>query len=174
MAASTKMSVDISAFKQGMQEAAARVKTLDAEMKKAEAQFKSTGDAEAYMTQKAQTLQEKIKAQKDAVANLEKAMQAMRQNGVSETSAQYQKLAERLATAQAAMIETTTELNNLSQGEQAASRGADQLTQSVNGINKKISLDQVISGISTITGGLEKDQFSQDRVLELASGITEE
>lgn len=156
MAASTKMSVDISAFKQGMQEATARVKTLDAEMKKAEAQFKSTGDAEAYMTQKAQTLQEKIKAQKDAVANLEKALQAMRQSGVSETSAQYQKLAERLATAQAAMIETTTELNNLSQGEQAASRGADQLTQSVNGINKKISLDQVISGISTITGGLEK------------------
>lgn len=156
MAASTKMSVDISAFKQGMQEATARVKTLDAEMKRAEAQFKSTGDAEAYMTQKAQTLQEKIKAQKDAVANLEKAMKAMRDSGVSETSAQYQKLAERLATAQAAMIETTTELNNLSQGEQAASRGADQLTQSVNGIGKKISLDQVISGINTITGGLEK------------------
>lgn len=156
MAASTKMSVDISAFKQGMQEATARVKTLDAEMKKAEAQFKSTGDAEAYMTQKAQTLQEKIKAQKDAVANLEKAMKAMKDNGVSETSAQYQKLAERLATAQAAMIETTTELNNLGQSEQEAARGADQLTQSVNGINKKISLDQVISGINTITGGLEK------------------
>lgn len=156
MAASTKMSVDISAFKQGMQEATARVKTLDAEMKKAEAQFKSTGDAEAYMTQKAQTLQEKIKAQKDAVANLEKAMKAMKDNGVSETSAQYQKLAERLATAQAAMIETTTELNNLGQSEQTAARGADQLTQSVNGIGKKISLDQVISGINTITGGLEK------------------
>lgn len=156
MAASTKMSVDISAFKQGMQEATARVKTLDAEMKKAEAQFKSTGDAEAYMTQKAQTLQEKIKAQKDAVANLEKAMKAMKDNGVSETSAQYQKLAERLATAQAAMIETTTELNNLGQSEQEAARGADQLTQSVNGIGKKISLDQVISGINTITGGLEK------------------
>ena len=156
MAASTKMSVDISAFKQGMQEATARVKTLDAEMKKAEAQFKSTGDAEAYMTQKAQTLQEKIKAQKDAVANLEKAMKAMKDKGVSETSAQYQKLAERLATAQAAMIETTTELNNLGQSEQEAARGADQLTQSVNGINKKISLDQVISGINTITGGLEK------------------
>ena len=156
MAASTKMSVDISAFKQGMQEATARVKTLDAEMKKAEAQFKSTGDAEAYMTQKAQTLQEKIKAQKDAVANLEKAMKAMKDNGVSETSSQYQKLAERLATAQAAMIETTTELNNLGQSEQEAARGADQLTQSVNGIGKKISLDQVISGINTITGGLEK------------------
>lgn len=156
MAASTKMSVDISAFKQGMQEATARVKTLDAEMKKAEAQFKSTGDAEAYMTQKAKTLQEKIKAQKDAVANLEKAMKAMKDNGVSETSAQYQKLAERLATAQAAMIETTTELNNLGQSEQTAARGADQLTQSVNGIGKKISLDQVISGINTITGGLEK------------------
>lgn len=156
MAASTKMSVDISAFKQGMQEATARVKTLDAEMKKAEAQFKNTGDAEAYMTQKAQTLQEKIKAQKDAVANLEKAMKAMKDNGVSETSAQYQKLAERLATAQAAMIETTTELNNLGQSEQTAARGADQLTQSVNGIGKKISLDQVISGINTITGGMEK------------------
>ena len=25
-----------------------------------------------------------------------------------------------------------------------------------------------------VTGGLEKDQFSQDKVLELASGITEE
>lgn len=156
MAASTKMSVDISAFKQGMQEATARVKTLDAEMKKAEAQFRSTGDAETYMTQKAETLQQKIKAQKDAVANLEKALQAMKDNGVSETSSQYQKLAERLATAQAAMIETTTELNNLGQSEQEAARGADQLTQSVNGIGKKISLDQVISGINTITGGMEK------------------
>ena len=170
MAASTKMSVDISAFKQGMQEATARVKTLDAEMKKAEAQFKSTGDAEAYMTQKAQTLQEKIKAQKDAVANLEKAMKAMKDNGVSETSAQYQKLAERLATAQAAMIETTTELNNLGQSEQTAARGADQLTQSVNGINKKISLDQVISGISTITGGLEK---AAGKAVDLGKAIWE-
>lgn len=168
MPSTTKMSVDISSFKQGIAEATAQVKTLDAQMKKVEATFKQTGDAETYMTQKAQTLEAKLKAQKDAVTNLQRAMQAMRDSGVSETSTQYQRLAERLETAQAAMITTSTELDNLGKSEQEASKGADQLSSSLGGISKKISLEQVIGGIDRITGGLER---AAGKALELGKNL---
>ena len=56
MAVTTKLNVDIGGFKTGMQEAQNSVKTLDAALKKNEAQFKATGNAEEYMSNKANLL----------------------------------------------------------------------------------------------------------------------
>ena len=153
--ASIQMGVDVTQFKQGMKEAQASVKTLDAELKRSEAQLKQTGDKEQYAADKSTILQQKLNAQKTAAANCEKALKAMADNGVRESSEEYQKLARQLAEAQAGIAETTTALNQLTAGEEAAASGANQLTQSVNSIGKKISLDQVIGGIDRITTGLE-------------------
>ena len=46
MAVTTKMSVDVSGFTTGIRQAQNSVKTLDAELKKNEAQYKATGNSE--------------------------------------------------------------------------------------------------------------------------------
>ena len=97
--ASIQMGVDVTQFKQGMKEAQASVKTLDAELKRSEAQLKQTGDKEQYAADKSTILQQKLNAQKTAAANCEKALKAMADNGVRESSEEYQKLARQLAEA---------------------------------------------------------------------------
>lgn len=154
--ASVKMGVDVTQFKQGMREAQAAVKTLDAELKKNEAQFKATGDKETYMTQKSKLLKQELEQQKTAAKNAEQALKAMADSGVSKTSEAYQRMAQQLAGAQAAMYNTEAALNNLSVSEAKAAGGAKNLTDSVNSIGKKMSLGQVINGIDKITTGLER------------------
>ena len=165
---STKMSVDVSQFKSGMQQAQAAARTLDAELKRNEAQFKATGNAEQYMADKTRLLQMQLQTQKAAVTQIEGALQKMRDAGVSKTSVEYQKLQTQLSNAQTAMLNTSVELNNLATGEQNAARGADQLAQSVSGISKKMSLDQVVRGIDKITSTMEK---AAKKAVELGQAI---
>ena len=73
-----KMGVSgVAQFKQSMKQAQQSVKTLDAELKLNEKQFKATGDAEAYLEQKAELLKKKLEEQKSAVSNAEKALDEM-------------------------------------------------------------------------------------------------
>lgn len=153
--ASVTIGVDVTQFKQGMQEAQNSAKTLNAQLKANEAQFKATGDKEQYLADKAKLLKAQLDAQKSAAMNAQKALEAMRDNGVAQTSNEYQRLETQLANATAAMYDTQNALNSLTGSEQQASGGAAELTDSLNGINKKMSLDQVISGIGKITSGLE-------------------
>ena len=64
MATSVKLGVDVSAFKQGIKDAQANVKALGAELKRNEAQFKATGNAEQYLTDKTRLLKMQMTAQK--------------------------------------------------------------------------------------------------------------
>jgi uncharacterized membrane protein YdfJ with MMPL/SSD domain len=82
----TKMSVDVSQFKSGMQQAQATVRALDAELKKNEAQFKATGNAEQYMAEKTRLLKDQLQNQKAVVSQIEDAMKKMQDSGVSKTS----------------------------------------------------------------------------------------
>lgn len=151
-----KMGVDVSQFRQGMQQAQQSAKTVQAQMKANEAQYKATGDKEQYMAEKAKLMQKQLDEQRKIAQNAEKALEAMRKNGVEETSAAYQKMEQQLAGAQAAMYSTEAAMNTLTTSEQKAATGANDLTSSLNSINKKVSLDAVIGGINTITGALEK------------------
>ena len=155
MSVTTKMSVDVSGFKRGMAEAQASVKTMDAALKKNEAQYKATGNAEDYMSKKADILKQKLDSQNKAAKAAEQALQAMGKNGVDPASQEYQKMAQTLLNAQTAALETQAALSGLGDTTKQAAAGADNLTKSVNGISKKISLDQVITGINKITTGLE-------------------
>ena len=153
---STKMSVSgLTQYKSAMSQAAQSVKTLDAQLKQNEAQYKASGDREKYMADKAKLLEDKLKAQKSAAKSAQDALKQMRNQGVDPMSQAYQKMQQQLAQAETGMLETSAAINTLGQSEQEAAKGADQLTASVKGISKKISLDQVVNGVNKITSGLE-------------------
>lgn len=155
MAVNVKLGVDLGGFNSGINAAKAEVKTLDQQMKMIDATFKATGNAEQAMSQKTQTLNKQMDAQKRIATQAEQALKAMTNAGVDPASASYQRMAQELLKAQTGMMNTQVALNGLGDSAQEAASGADQLTNSVNGISKKISLDQVISGIDTIKSGLE-------------------
>ena len=155
MSVNYKVGADVGSFKQGMSEAQASLKTLDAALKVNEASFKAGGDAEIYMQQKTQLLTDKMTKQKALVTQLQTGLRQMREQGVSPTSVAYQQMEQKLLNAQTAMLETKSSIDSLDGSQQKAAKSAGTLSDSVNSINKKVSLDAVISGINSITGALE-------------------
>ena len=155
MAVNVKLGVDMSSFKSGIQDANAQLKTFDAQLKFAETTFKKTGDAESAMATKTDALSNKLKVQKQVVQQYEKALQDMKNSGVDPASKSYQQMAAAMLNMQSAANETEIALNGLSTSQLQAATSADKLNNSVSSIGKKMSLDQVISGIDKITGGLE-------------------
>lgn len=155
MSVSTRMSVDSSGFKQGVDQARASLKTLDAALKNNEASFRAGGNAEIYMQQKTQLLNDKMTKQRELVNTLQTRMARMKEAGVSPLSTEYQKLETQLLNAQTSMLETKTAIDELDTSQQNAANSAEQLSDGVSGIGKKLSLDQVISGIHTITEAMK-------------------
>ena len=155
MAATVKMGVDVSGFKSGMQQAQQSAKMLQAQMKANEAQFKATGDKEKYVAEQSKLLKAQLDAQKTAAKNAEQAMKAMRDAGISETSAEYQRLATQLANAQAAIYNTSAAMNTLAASESNASGGAQNLGNNLSSINKNVSMENVTGALNKISSGLE-------------------
>ena len=80
-----KMGVSgVAQFKAGMKESQAAVKNLDQQLKLNEQQLKLNGDAETYLQNKSQLLEEQIRKQQDVVRQAEAALTSMRKNGVSQ------------------------------------------------------------------------------------------
>lgn len=155
MSVSSKASFDVSGFKSGVTQAQAALKSLDASLKNNEASFKAGGNAEIYMEQKTQLLNSKMIQQKKLVDELSNGLKAMEQQGISKTSAEYQRLETQMLNAQTAMIETSVAIKELDGSQVNATKSAGNLADSVNSIGKKVSLDQVIQGIDRITSGME-------------------
>ena len=155
MAANVKMGADIGSFKQGLQQAKNEVRTLDQEMKKIDATFKATGNAEQAMNQKADALNKKMEKQREAARQAEAALKAMTEAGVKPTSDAYQKMTREMLAAETGMMETQAALNDLGNNAKKAADSVGSLETGLNGISKKISLEQVRSGIAGITTGLE-------------------
>ena len=169
---SVKMGVSgISQFRQGLKQAQDSVKTIDAALKKNEAQFKATGNAQDYMGQKTDLLKQKLASQKTAAANASQALAQMVRDGVDPASAGYQKLARTMLEAEAAAIETETQLNSLGTASTDAAKQTDNLESSLQGLNKKVSLQQVITGINSITTGLEN---AAKKAVDLGKSIFDE
>lgn len=156
MAVNVKMGVDLGGFKSGIQEGQNILKGLNAEMKATEAEFKATGNAEQQLAQKTKTLNSQFQVQKGIADQAKRALQAMEQAGVKPTDAAYQKMYVTMMNATAGMNEAQAALNGLDTAQQETAKSANELTTGLNNIGKKISLQQVISGINTITSGLEK------------------
>lgn len=154
MAVSTKLDVDISGFTSGIREGQQALKGLNAEMKASDAAFKATGNAEQKLNSQTSTLNKTIQQQKSIADNARQALEAMTNAGVQPADAAYQKMYVTMLNAEAGANEAQAALNSLGAGAAQAADGAEQLTKGLNGISKKISLDQVISGIDKITSGL--------------------
>lgn len=146
----------LSQFKTAMTQAQTSVKTLDQQLKANESQLKATGDAEVYMTNKAGLLQKQLKEQKSVVANANKALDEMRSQGLDSTNKEFAKMEQTLAKAMAKMFDIQTAINEVGTESLEAAGKTEQLSESLGGLNKKVSLDQVIRGIDSITGGMEK------------------
>ena len=155
MAVNVKMGVDLSSFTSGIREGQSIMKGLNAEMKAAEAEFKATGNAEQMLASKTKTLNSQIQVQKGIANQAAQALQALTDAGIDPADVAYQKLYATMMNATAGMNNAQAELNALGTSAQDAAGSADQLSTSVQNIGKKISLDQVISGIDKITSGLE-------------------
>ena len=155
MAVNVKMGVDLGGFTSGIKQGQQILKGLNAEMKATDAEFKATGNSEQMLANKTKTLNSQIQVQKGIIDQAQKALKAMTDAGVDPADAAYQRLYATMMNATAGMNNAQAELNALGTSAQGAAAGADQLTTSVNNIGKKISLEQVISGIDRITDGLE-------------------
>ena len=165
--ANAKLDVDIGGFVSNITSAKNILKGLDAEMKATDATFKATGNAEQQLANKTKTLNSQIQIQKGIADQAAQALKAMTDAGVDPADAAYQRLYATMMNATAGMNNAQAELNGLSGSAQNAASSADQLTTSVQSIGKKISLDQVISGIDRIKTGLEEAakkaiQFGED------------
>lgn len=155
MAVNVKMGVDIGGFTSGIKQGQQILKGLNAEMKASEAEFKATGDAEKKLNAQTKTLNSQLNVQKGIADQARQALKKMTDQGVDPADAAYQKLYVQLMNAEAGANEAQAALNALGGGAEKAADGADQLSNSLNSISKKVSLEQVRSGIDTITTGLE-------------------
>lgn len=155
MAINAKIGADLSAFNANIKQGQTILRSLNAEMKATDAEFKATGNSEQYLANKTRTLNSQLQVQKGIADQAKKALKALDDEGVEPTDAAYQKLYIQMMQATAGMNETQAALNGLSISEQEAAQSADLLTKNVQGIGKKISLEQVIGGIDRITSGME-------------------
>ena len=160
----------VSQFKQQMAQAQASVKSIDAALKLNEKQYKATGDAEAYMQTKTTQLNSKLQAQQNAVKSAQSALEQMKTSGVDPLSVSYKNMETQLLNAQSAVLDTQQQINELGTESSDAAGKTDQLVTSLQGLNKKISLDQVIRGIDSITTGMEK---AAKKAVELGKQIWE-
>ena len=141
----------VSQFKQAMTQSRAAVKSLDAELKLNEAQYKASGNAEDYLRQKSDLLKKQINEQEKVVKAAEDALETMVKNGVNPADKAFTQMKTNLANAQTQLVNMQTELKNVGDAGKNAADGADKLTKSIEGIGKNVSLSTISSGIQGIT-----------------------
>ena len=155
--ATVKLGVEgISQFKTNMTQAKQAVKTLDAQLTLTEKQFKQTGDAESYMTEKAELLKAKLEQQKAVVDNAQKALDDMASRGVDRASKAYQDMYRQMVNAKGAMIDTQTQLDNVTVASDDAADGVSEMNAQLKRVGDGVSWQNVTQGFDSITEGIEK------------------
>ncbi len=152
---SVKLSADVGSFKKGIQEATSTVSKLDAQLKANESQLKATGDAEVYMSNQVGLLKQQLDAQKQVVASTNSALQAMRANGVSPTSTEFQKMEKNLANATGKMFEIQARIKEVESGSAGAKKEAGGMNDELKKIGKGVGFSNVTQGLKDITDRLE-------------------
>ena len=149
--------------KTAMANAETKIKSLTAEEKLAEAQFKATGDKEAYAAEKTRILKEKIEAQKTAVAAAEKAIKSMTDNGVDPNAKEMVEWKDKLVDAKTKLANMETALDSMGTelGEETdafgeATGGADSLKKSIDKVGEKVDYQNVIGAIDSLTSHIQK------------------
>ena len=160
----------IQQFKSGMSDAQASIKGLDAALKLNEKQLKQSGNAEKDMATRADLLNGKLEAQRRLLKNAEDALKQMEANGVRKSSKAYQDMQRNVLEAQSAIMDTQGDIENLGKVSMEAAGKTDELSKSLGGLNKKVSLEQVIGVVDKLTGGMEK---AAKKAVDLGKAIWE-
>lgn len=167
-----KMGVEgISQFKNNMNQARQAVKTLDAQLALSEKQFKASGDAESYMTEKTELLKAKLEQQKTVAANAQKALDDMTKNGVDRASKAYQDMYRSLIKTNGEILDTENALNGVTAAGDEAADAVSDMSNQLDNINKNVSFQNVTNGIGKITGAMET---AFTKALQLGRAITRE
>ena len=155
-----KMGVSgVSQFKQNITTAQRSLKTMDAQLALVEKQFKATGDAETYMSEKSNVLKAKLEEQKAVIEQSEKALAQMNANGVDKASKAFQDMQQQLLKAKAGLIDTQTQLQNIGKDSNEASDGVSEMNAQLERIGKGIEWQNVSKGLDDLgdkVGGLLK------------------
>ena len=138
----------VSEFKRGMKDAEGAVKSLDEQLKLNEAQLKLNGNQELYMKNKVELLKEQINKQAEAVRKANEALQAMKNNGVDQTSASFQAMQTKVYAATTKLTNMRAELKNVETGSGTANTALES-------IGKNVAWDNVAEGLGKITDKLE-------------------
>lgn len=158
MASSVNIKMGVSGvaqFKSAMKDSQAAVRTLDAELKKNEQQYRLTGDAETYMQQKSELLKQQIEQQREVVRQAEQALSAMQRNGVNPASQAFQNMQRTLAQAQGSLMGMQADLNNVATAADGAQEETNNLGGSLREMNRNVKFDALNKGIEGITGKLK-------------------
>lgn len=152
-----KMGVSgIAQFKQNINQAKQSVKTLDAQLALTEKQFKNSGDAESYMTEKAALLQAKLEQQKSVLSTTEQALEEMSARGVDRASKAYQDMYRQMLQAKGDMLDTQNAMDGITESGAEAAESVENMNTELANVGKQVSVQNVVDGLDKITGGMEK------------------
>lgn len=146
-----KMGVSgIGDFKNAMNEARTATKTLEAEMKLAQTQFKATGDAETYLQQRTQILANQISQQQKAADAARSALETMKTSGVDPASAAYQQMERSLYDAERQLVLLRQEADKTGDELLDTSTDADKLKTSLDDIGKASRFTAIATGFQAV------------------------
>ena len=145
----------VSEFKKGMNDAKSSVKALEEELKLNESALRMNGDAEQYLKNKAELLQEQIRKQTEVCKNAQAALDAMARNGTDKASSSYQKMQEQVYKSQNELLQMKEKLKDVETGADRAGNEAQELGTQLEGIGKNVSWQNISEGIDKITSKLE-------------------
>ena len=145
----------LQAFKRSIKDSETVVKSLDKALVETEKAFKTTGDAQTALATKSEILKNKLSAQNKILDEAKRSYDAMVKSGVNQASAAFQEMQARLLAANSAVLATRGELDQIGDAAAETAQKTNKLTDSLNGINKKVSFDAVLNGIGKITDGME-------------------
>ena len=148
-----------SSFSKAMRDAAKNTKALDAELKLAEAEFKSSGNAQKLMSDRGKLLNEQLKEQQKAVSTAQNMLKELAKAGYEQNSTKVMEWRKRLAEAQQSVLEINGALANNEKGLDAAGKKYEELGQNMQGIaadanTAKAELGNVDGMASSLYGSL--------------------
>ena len=166
------------AYTRAMSQAASEIRTLNAEQRLAEAQFKATGDAQAHAAAQARILRDQIAAQQRAVDAAEKAIADLTAQGVEPNAAAMLKWRTKLANARSMLTTLQTKLNGVESDLKEdttefgkAGEAAEGYQESLSKIGGTINTQAAIDAIDKITGAIENTVRMAARATKAVIGM---
>lgn len=144
-------------FKRAMSDATTSLRELDSEQRLAEAQFKATGDAQAYMAEKSRILQQKIAEQQKVVDAGEEALAEMKAKGIDPSNKAFVTMMTRVNNAKTKLVQmqgslddNERELKEQSTQLDATSGDVIEYGSAMEDIDKKITLENAINAVGRL------------------------